>query len=314
MANRKTNIVSIIAIVLLGILLIGATYAYFQAQTGEGSQTDIKITANTVDTLSFETGSAINLTMDQENFASGQGNATGTTFAKAILTANNKTNTATEHYNLFLNISDNNFVYSDSATYPEILLTIKDGSNNEVTSISGLEYKTVTDGKGASVSGFDITTKTGLITLLSSREITTTSSKTDTWTVTATFINYNMNQAANAGKSFSGQLLITKDTFEDYTPNTINTLTTSLSGNSLTVNLKMDQGSNEIDKYYYAIEEINGLALLNNKPKVQRLSNTLSANTITFIESNSSSYTFTSRNEQNIKFYYCHSNSNQRHK
>lgn len=96
-----------------------------------------------------------------------------------MLTANNKTNSATEHYNLYLNISDNNFSYTANSTYPEIILTIKDASNNEITSISGLEYKTVTDGKGVSISGFDITTKTGLITLLSNKEITTTSTKID---------------------------------------------------------------------------------------------------------------------------------------
>ena len=292
MKNKKTKIISIVAIIALALTLITATFAYFQAQTGEGSQTDIKINASTVDTLSFETGSAISLTMDQESFASGKGSATGTTFAKAILTANNKTNTATDNYNLFLNISDNNFKYTDSATYPELLLTIKDGSNNEVTSISGLEYKTVTDGKGASISGFDITTKTGLITLLSNRSITTTSSKTDTWNITITFVNYDKDQSANAGKSFSGQVLISKDSFEDYTPNTINTLSATKSGSNLTVNLNIDQGSNEIDKYYYAIEEKSAVAYTNTS-NIKMLASTLSSSSINYIESTSSSYTFT---------------------
>ena len=293
MEKNKTKIITVASLLALVILIIGATYAYFVAQTGEGSQTDIRINANTVDTLTFETGSAISLTMDQESFASGKGNATGTTFAKAILTANNKTNTATDSYNLFLNISDNNFKYTDSATYPELLLTIKDGSNNEVTSISGLTYKTVTDGKGTTVKGFDITTKTGLITLLSNRAITTTSSKTDTWNITVTFVNYDKDQSANAGKSFSGQVLISKDSFENYTPNTINTLSATKSGSNLTVNLNVEQWSNEIDKYYYAIEETNGIALIDNTSKVQRLSNRLAASNLTYIESTSSTYTFT---------------------
>ena len=294
MENKKTKIISIVALVALALTVITATYAYFQAQTGEGSQTDIKINANTVDTFTFETGSAINLSLDQTSFASGKGNITGNTYASAKLTANNKTNSATNNYNLYLNISDNNFGYTQNASYPEILLTIKDGNNNEITSISGLEYKTVTDGKGASIKGFDITTKTGLITLLSNREITTTSTKTDTWNITATFVNYNVDQSKNAGKSFSGQVLISKDSFEDYKPNTINTLSATKSGTNLTVNLNVEQGSNEIDKYYYAIEESNSIAMLNNNAnKVQRLSNKLAANTLTYVESTSSSYTFT---------------------
>ena len=294
MENKKTKIISIVALVALALTVITATFAYFQAQTGEGSQTDIKINANTVDTFTFETGSAINLSLDQTSFASGAGNITGNTYASAKLTANNKTNSATNSYNLYLNISDNNFGYTRNSSYPEILLTIKDASNNEITSISGLEYKTVTDGKGASISGFDITTKTGLITLLSNREITTTSTKTDTWNITATFVNYNADQSKNAGKSFSGQVLISKDSFEDYTPNTINTLSATKSGTNLTVNLNVEQGSNEIDKYYYAIEESNGIAMLSdNTNKVQRLSNKLAASTLTYVESTSSSYTFT---------------------
>ena len=214
MEKQKTKIASIVAIIALVITLVTATYAYFVAQTGEGSQTDIKINANTVDTLSFETGSAISLSIDQENFANNTGNQVGSTFAKAILTANNKTNTATEHYYVYLNISENTFTYTQNENTPEILLTIKDGSNNEITSIDGLEYKTVTDGKGASISGFDITTKKGLITLFNNREITTTSAKTEEWNVTVTFVNYNSNQAGNAGKSFSSKVMIQKEKIE----------------------------------------------------------------------------------------------------
>ena len=211
MDNKKIKIVSIISIIALALTLVAATYAYFVAQTGEGAQTDIKINANTVDTFTFEVGSALNLSLNQENFASGKGNQTGTTFAKAMLSANNKTNTATEHYYLYLNISNNTFTYSIDNNTPEILLSIKDGSNNEITSVSGLTYKTVTDGKGASIKGFDITTKKGLVTILNNREITTTSTKTEQWNVTVTFVNYNANQAGNAGKSFNAKLMIQKE-------------------------------------------------------------------------------------------------------
>ena len=214
MENKKTKIISIASLIALALTLVTATFAYFMAQTGEGKSTDIKINANTVDTFTFETGSAISLSMNQQNFASGAGNQTGTTFAKAMLTANNKTNTATEHYYLYLNISSNTFTYTQDANTPEILLTIKDASGNAITSISGLTYKTVTDGKGASISGFDITTKTGLITLFNNREITTTSTKTEQWNVTIIFVNYNANQAVNAGKSFSAKLMIQQEEYK----------------------------------------------------------------------------------------------------
>ena len=215
MENQKTKIISIASIIALALTLVTATFAYFMAQTGEGKSTDIKINASTVDTLTFEAGSAISFSLNQDNFASGKGNQTGTTFAKAMLTANNKTNTATEHYYLYLNISENTFTYTQDANTPEILLTIKDASGNEIKSITGLTHKTVTDGKGASISGFDITTKSGVITLFDNREITTTSSKTEQWNITITFVNYNANQVANAGKSFSSKVMIQKEKIKE---------------------------------------------------------------------------------------------------
>mgnify|MGYP004615322461 CR=1 FL=1 len=211
MENQKTKIISIASIIALALTLVTATYAYFAAQTGEGKSTDIKINASTVDTLTFEAGSAISLNLNQNNFASGTGNQTGTTFAKAMLTANNKTNTATEHYYMYLNISENTFTYTQNENTPEILLTIKDASGNEIKSINGLTHKTVTDGKGASISGFDITTKKGAITIFNNREITANPAKTEQWNITITFVNYNANQVANAGKSFSSKVLIQKE-------------------------------------------------------------------------------------------------------
>ena len=211
-SKKQALILSIVAVVTLIALVVGATYAYFKAQTGEGSQTDIKINANTVDTFTFETGSAINLSLDQTSFASGAGNIRGSTYASAKLTANNKTNIATENYYLYLNIENNTFTYTQGETKPEILLTIKDASNNEITSISGLEYKTVTDGKGDTLKGFDITTKDGLIALLDNREITTTSSKEEKWNITIIFVNYDASQNANTGKNMTVKVMIQKET------------------------------------------------------------------------------------------------------
>ncbi len=211
MENKKTKIISIVAIVALALTVVTATYAYFQAQTGEGSQTDIKINANTVDTFTFATGSQISFTLDQDSFASGKGNITGSTFASAKLTANNKTNTATEHYYLYLSISDNTFTYSINESTPEIIMTVTDSSGNEVTNISTLNHVIVTGANGTQVSGYDITNKNGLITLFNNREITTTSSKEEKWNIKVTFVNYDQNQNANAGKSMSAKVIIQKE-------------------------------------------------------------------------------------------------------
>jgi len=301
--NKKAITLSILAAIILLSLIIGATYAYFQASGGDGTSANLRVTTYTTDIITFEVGSNINIETNATLFSQGKGNASGTTFARATLTANNKTNSATENYNLFLNISDNTFAYSVDTNTPELILTIKDKSNNEVTSIEGLTYKTVTDGKGTTIKGFDITNKNGLLTLFN-KDITTTSTTVEEWNVTVTFVNYNKDQTKNAGKKFDAQLIISKDNFSDYTPNTINTLSASKSGNNLTVNLNLENGSNPIDKYYYAIEETNGLAILDSKVNIKRLSNRLAVSELTYVESNNSSYTFTNiKTDANYNVY-----------
>lgn len=210
--NKKTTILfSVIAIIVLISLLIGATYAYFNAQVGDPASADIKINANTVDTLTFSSGSRISFSINQDNFASGKGNLTGSTYASATLTANNKTNNATETYNLYLNIESNTFTYSIDENTPEIMMTIKNSDGTEVTTIDGFTHTTVTGANGTQVSGFDITNKNGLIAILKNKEITTTSTKTERWDITITFVNYNQNQNANAGKSLNAKVIIQKE-------------------------------------------------------------------------------------------------------
>ena len=212
MQNKKQAIIlSVIASIALLVLIIGATYAYFQASGGIGTSANLRVTTYTTDVFNFEVGNDISIYADATSFASGKGNASGSTFAKAILTANNKTNTATEHYYLYLNISNNTFTYTQNENTPELLLTITDASGNAVTDITSLAYKTVTDGKGASISGYDITNKSGLITLLNNKEITASPTKTDEWNITVTLVNYDKDQSENAGKSFSAKLMIQKE-------------------------------------------------------------------------------------------------------
>ena len=224
MKNKKQAIIlSVIASIVLLVLIVGATYAYFQASGGTGTSANLRVTTYTTDVFNFEVGNDISIYADATSFASGKGNASGSTFAKAILSANNKTNSATKYYYLYLNISKNTFTYTQNEDTPEILLTIKDDAGNEITSINDLTYKTVTDGKGATIKGFDITTGIGLITLLNNKEITASPQKTDTWNVTVTFINYDKDQSKNAGKNFNAKLIAQQkeisDSVSDYCKN-----------------------------------------------------------------------------------------------
>ena len=211
MEKKKVKLFSAIALVTLALLVVGATYAYFQNQYGASSNANVKVTTYTTDMLTFETGDAINISADQETFAEGKGNRTGSTFARATLQANNKTNTATANYYMYLNIENNTFTYTNTGT-PELLLQVVDKtSGNPVTNITGLNYVTVTDGKNTSISGFDITTKKGLIALFLNKEISASPKTIEEYTITITLVNHNFDQNVNTGKNLNGKLIIQKE-------------------------------------------------------------------------------------------------------
>ena len=211
MEKKKAKLFSAIALVALALLVVGATYAYFQNQYGSASNADVKVTTYTTDVLTFETGSNISITAGQDDFASGKGNKTGSTFARATLQANNKTNTATANYYMYLNIETNTFTYTNTGT-PELILQVVDKtSGNPVTSITGLDYVTITDGKNTSISGFDITNKKGLIALFSNKEISASPKTIEEYTITITLVNHNFDQNINTGKNLNGKLIIQKE-------------------------------------------------------------------------------------------------------
>ena len=209
--KKQVLILSIVAVVTLIALVVGATYAYFKAQGGTGSSTEVKVTTYTTDMLTFTTGSAISLYADQSSFGQEKGSLSGETFAKATLVANNKTNEATDNYYVYFNIENNTFKYTLSEDKPELILTVTGPDGNEVTEISGLTHKVVQDRENKSISGFDVTTTNGLITIANKKTITATPSKEEQYTLKLTFVNYEGDQTANAKSTLSAKVMIQKE-------------------------------------------------------------------------------------------------------
>ena len=210
--NKKNAIVlSIVAVVTLIALVVGATYAYFKAQGGTGSSTEVKVTTYTTDMLTFTTGNAISLYADQSSFGQEKGSLSGETFAKATLVANNKTNEATDNYYVYFNIENNTFKYTLGEDKPELILTVTGPDGNEVTRLPGLTHKVVQDRENKSISGFDVTTTNGLITIANKKTITATPSKEEQYTLKLTFVNYEGDQTANATSTLSAKVMIQKE-------------------------------------------------------------------------------------------------------
>ena len=242
--EKKKTIIAISATLALILLVATATYAYFQADLGNNKEVDVSVSTLTEnDRFSFAVGDPLALQADETSFVKGGDSVSDTTTATALLTANNKTNNATKYYYLYLLILKNEFLYSQNENTPELILTITKPDGTELTALDGLTYKTVTDGKGTTIKGFDITTKKGLITIADNRKITTTSTIEEKWSITLTLVNYDVNQIDNLGKMFSSKLIIQQD---EFVPSPANICSSNQSLNSCIISL-----NGYVDTLYY---------------------------------------------------------------
>jgi hypothetical protein len=194
--------------IVLLLSSFGLSYSFFTSQTDTSKNTNVKIANKTVDKLTFSVGDNISISATSSNFKTGASNISGSTTASANIIASNTAESITNTYNLYLEILTNNFVYSDGST-PEILLTIVDPSGNPVTSLTGYTYLT-----SHGVSGFDVTTASGLINIAKDYSITTsdyTTGTTQTWNVTLTLLALDTDQSPNANKSLNAKLIAEHD-------------------------------------------------------------------------------------------------------
>ena len=122
--KRKGMIYLVIGVVTLIALVAGATYAYFQAQTGNNVISNINATSGTIDNLTFvtedlnvgtdkitdydNTSKDIIIKATQQNFGSGANSIGDGITGKAILVANNNTNKTEQYsYYVYVNIENN---------------------------------------------------------------------------------------------------------------------------------------------------------------------------------------------------------------
>lgn len=207
MSSKKNYAFFIVGIVTLIVAVLGATYAYFVAQGGGSSNTDVNVTSNTTDNLSFSIDKEININVNQDNFYEGAGNLSQDLNAKAMLTANNATNSATQNYYLYLDITENTFEYTSENNTPEIILEVTDPNGEKLTALNGYNFVTVGE-----VSGFDVTTANDIITIADNYEITSSNTPTtQEWNITLTVINLDSDQNNNTGKIFKAVASIQKD-------------------------------------------------------------------------------------------------------
>ncbi len=214
MLKNITNKNKIYLLIIIGVLLIsliGFAFAYFIVTPALGNGSDITTTTENVNSLVFQKGVDINLSASLANFDQTKGNLTGETSSTATLTGKVG---SMETYYAYIDIKSNNYVYTTADSKPEIILTITNPNNLPVTSIDGLNYVTTTDRiTNQQISGFDVTTKTGLFSIaeLFPIEVLSGTNNVDQWDIKLTFVNLDSEQTLNEGKLLEAQLILQKD-------------------------------------------------------------------------------------------------------
>ena len=280
--KRKSLILLIVGIFVILIVVVGATYAYFQSVNGNTTIANINATTGTIDNLTFsmddidvsteniednhnidkEDSSKIVINATEENFGKNGKSLGDGIKAKAHLKANNTTNVASSKYNVFfvMEEKENKLIYTMDSKHPELILTVN-GPNGEIKEIDGLVYHEKDEKNPNDVSGFDITGKSGSFAIKVGEEIEVTlddnGEKEEEWEIKVTLINLDNDQNRNTGKEVTGEVVITTDTMETYKLAHVNSIKdTSSTANSITTTMEYETGSKEIVSYYFGIKEI----------------------------------------------------------
>lgn len=203
--NSKFLILSLLLIVFIGI-----SFAYVVMQVSGGARNDINISADKTDQYQLNVDKDIYLNPTQFNLTQSDGNLVDSAIGTASLIANTTYNTASYNYNVKFSISSNTFIYTTETQKPEVILTIIGPDEEEVTNVSGLNYVTIVDSRNATITGFDITTASGIYNI-ATQNITsndTENATIQTWNFKVTFVNLDTNQSENGGKGLSAQIIM----------------------------------------------------------------------------------------------------------
>ena len=294
--KRQAIILCIVGVLTLITLVVGATFAYFKAQGGAGGSSKVDVITATTDLLTFKIDKAINISISQSELKKGGTDVSDSTGAHATLTASNSKNVekTTRRYNIYFVIDTNDFEYTTQNGTPELYLNVTDPNGNKVENITGLVHYE---------KGFDITTRTGGFLLVPDYDIEATRGNTITqdWKVEVTFANLDTDQSKNMGKSLSGKLFVTSDKMNSYELSKITNMTTKTTYNSIDTTLEVEQGSAEVNKYFYGIEKVssNVTGYVNNNTVKK-----VALKDVNFVETDKNTYKFDNLSDNSVYKVY----------
>ena len=217
MENKNSIVLTVIAVATLIVAVVGATFAYFQAQGGDVAEANITVNTGTAGIASFGTFDAINIEASQSNFAIGGTDVSKSSTGTVSWTAPGASGTQTPSesdrtfcYTVDFIISSNTFTKSAANTSKlnELEFSAVKGTT---TIIDKMTLVNLTSGN-AITGTINIPTASGGNTLKHTLTAEAGASVSDSWKFTVTLKNQNFVQNDNAGKSFSGKVQFTKVT------------------------------------------------------------------------------------------------------
>ena len=206
MEKKNTLLLTVIAIATLLVAVVGATFAYFQAQVGSGASANVQVTSQSTDQLTFNAVALSVGPATQANFGQNAPSLSDTEQATVSLGANTN-GAATYCYTAALNVSSNNFEYTTGPTTNTPELTIS-ASKNGTPVVTDQDITILgTSGQPSSLSLGGTHTITAQANAKS----------TDTLSITVTFVNLasdqslqGENEVNNLDKTFSGTVNFTQ--------------------------------------------------------------------------------------------------------
>ncbi len=209
--NISKKNITLLIVLIASIAIIAVSFAYFVARVTTPANTNVRVTTDTSEKVVISPGSEINLHASLLNFSENHGTLSATADPSIQVIAASTSDSATKTYSVHYLVSENDFEYTVDSNTAEVLLKITDPEGDEVLSVDGLNYKTVTDVDGASQSGFDITTFSGAVTIAENYSISTTDSvngTTQSWSIEVIFVNLNSEQTLNEGKTLNSRIYL----------------------------------------------------------------------------------------------------------
>ena len=160
MEKKNTILLTVIAVATLLVAMVGATFAYFTAQRGDGAQADITVTTSTSDSIIYGEFNQLLVKATQQNFdQTAQNSQRGSTEGKITLTASDNEGRQDEAdycYTSIIKISENEFGYKPAEVAdgeeapaetpkPELILSLYYNGTEYKQQVGDLKYTTITD-------------------------------------------------------------------------------------------------------------------------------------------------------------------------